>query len=151
MKCQKTFAQCWTSMCWYTVVWKRQAVCVSALRSGRHWVAWEESDSEAWSSHLLPGWGPHDAQHAGLCGVVQRDSSTAWKECKVSLCVRMCVLLSKHWKQVSTKCLCCSGSVARVLLFNATGERDSAAMLKLLVVSTIQLLSADRASEIWIL
>lgn len=31
--------------------------------------------------------------------------------------------------------LCRSGPVVRVLLFNATGERDSAAMLKLLVVS----------------
>lgn len=35
----------------------------------------------------------------------------------------------------STVPMCFSGPVARVLLFNATGERDSAAMLKLLVVS----------------
>lgn len=34
-------------------------------------------------------------------------------------------------------CLCCSEPVARVLLFNNTGERDSAAMLKLLVVSVL--------------
>lgn len=34
-----------------------------------------------------------------------------------------------------TVLVCFSGPVARVLLFNATGERDSAAMLKLLVVS----------------
>lgn len=35
--------------------------------------------------------------------------------------------------------LCFSGPVARVLLFNTSGERDSAAMLKLLVVSTERL------------
>lgn len=31
--------------------------------------------------------------------------------------------------------MCFSGPVARVLLFNTSGERDAAAMLKLLVVS----------------
>lgn len=42
----------------------------------------------------------------------------------------------RYLKIILTLCLGCSGPVARVLLFNATGERDSAAMLKLLVVST---------------
>uniref|UniRef100_A0A8C8A1S1 Folylpolyglutamate synthase n=1 Tax=Oryzias sinensis TaxID=183150 RepID=A0A8C8A1S1_9TELE len=37
------------------------------------------------------------------------------------------------WFKGRPVCLCCSGPVARVLLFNATGDRDSAAMLKLLV------------------
>uniref|UniRef100_A0A674NMT6 Folylpolyglutamate synthase n=1 Tax=Takifugu rubripes TaxID=31033 RepID=A0A674NMT6_TAKRU len=37
------------------------------------------------------------------------------------------------WFISSTVLMCFSGPVARVLLFNATGERDSAAMLKLLV------------------
>lgn len=36
-----------------------------------------------------------------------------------------------------TVCVCYSGSVARVLLFNSTGERDSSAMLKLLAVSQL--------------
>lgn len=44
-------------------------------------------------------------------------------------------VLLRHAGRVADLCLCLSGPVARVLLFNATGERDSAAMLKLLVVS----------------
>lgn len=40
-----------------------------------------------------------------------------------------------------------SGAVARVLLFNATGERDSAAMLKLLVVSTATLIRTHSCRE----
>lgn len=43
-------------------------------------------------------------------------------------------------------CVCCSGPVARVLLFNATGERDSAAMLKLLVVSTTASHNTEKTS-----
>lgn len=43
--------------------------------------------------------------------------------------------------------VCFSGAVARVLLFNATGERDSAAMLKLLVVSTATLIRTHSCRE----
>lgn len=59
-------------------------VCVGGIRAGRHRVAWQDSDSEARSSHLLLRWSSHHAQYAGLCTLVQRDCSPAWEECKVN-------------------------------------------------------------------
>uniref|UniRef100_A0A669C8C3 Folylpolyglutamate synthase n=1 Tax=Oreochromis niloticus TaxID=8128 RepID=A0A669C8C3_ORENI len=48
-----------------------------------------------------------------------------WKCFTINVCTSHADLMPQH--------VCFSGAVARVLLFNATGERDSAAMLKLLV------------------
>ena len=61
------------------------SVCVCGIRAGRHRVAWQDSDSEARSSHLLLRWRSHHAQYAGLCTLVQRDCSPAWEECKVNI------------------------------------------------------------------
>lgn len=50
--------------------------------------------------------------------------------------LELCVSADCGYFLLVFNALCvCSGPVVRVLLFNATGERDCAAMLKLLVVS----------------
>lgn len=98
-------------------------------------MAGEEPDPETRRHHLLPGRGSHHAQHAGLCALVHRDSGAAREEGQVKVCRRRAAVRTGQ-KQLTVCVSVSSGSVSRVLLFNATGERDAAAMLKLLVVST---------------
>lgn len=62
-----------------------------------------------------------------------------WKCFSGKVCTSHADLMPQH--------VCFSGAVARVLLFNATGERDSAAMLKLLVVSTATLIRRRSCRE----
>lgn len=96
-------------------------------------MARQDPDSETRRRDLLSGRSSHHEEHAGLRPVVQRGRSPAREEGQVR---SSSVSIQNQNPSCDCWCLCRSGPVARVLLFNATGERDSAVMLKLLQVRT---------------
>lgn len=64
--------------------WNVFYLSVLVSSTGRHRMARKEPDSETRSCHLLLGWSSYHAEYAGLCELVHRGCSSAWKKCQVN-------------------------------------------------------------------